>query len=44
MLEQPLAPAAAAFQRELVGALRIDIAADEAVRTVTDAAAVSADR
>jgi muconate cycloisomerase len=44
MLEQPLPPAAAAFQRELVGTLRLDIAADEAVRTVADAAAVVADR
>jgi muconate cycloisomerase len=44
MPEQPLPPAAAAFQRELVGALRVDIAADEAARTVADAAAVVADR
>lgn len=44
MPEQPLPPAAAAFQRELVGALRVDTAADEAARTVADAAAVVADR
>ena len=44
MLEQPLPPAAAAFQRDLVAALQVDIVADEAVRTVADAAAVVADR
>ncbi|MET8182485.1 enolase C-terminal domain-like protein [Streptomyces sp. NPDC005336] len=40
LLEQPLPPAAAAYQRELVGSLRVDIAADEAVRIVSDAATV----
>lgn len=44
MLEQPLSPAAAALQRDLVAALQVDIVADEAVRTVADAAAVVADR
>ncbi|WP_028921707.1 mandelate racemase/muconate lactonizing enzyme family protein [Pseudonocardia acaciae] len=44
MLEQPLPPAAADFQRRLVGELRVDVAADESVRTVTDAAAVARDR
>jgi muconate cycloisomerase len=44
MLEQPLPPAAAAFQYELVGTLRVDIAADEAVRTVADAATVVRER
>ncbi|RJO71451.1 hypothetical protein D5S18_25120 [Nocardia panacis] len=44
MLEQPLPPAAAAFQHQLVGDLRIDIAADEAVRTVSDAARVARER
>ena len=44
MLEQPLPPAAAAFQHELVGDLRVDIAADEAVRTVADAATVVRER
>ena len=44
MPEQPLPPSAAAFQQRLVGDLQVDIAADEAVRTVADAAAVVADR
>jgi L-alanine-DL-glutamate epimerase-like enolase superfamily enzyme len=44
MLEQPLAPAASGFQTQLVGGLRVDIAADEAVRTVSDAAMVVRDR
>jgi L-alanine-DL-glutamate epimerase-like enolase superfamily enzyme len=44
MLEQPLPPAAAGFQQQLVAGLRLDIAADEAVRTVTDAARVLRDR
>ena len=43
-LEQPLPVAAAAFQRDLVRAGRVDIVADEAVRTVADAAAVVRDR
>lgn len=44
MLEQPLSPAAAAFQAQLVGDLRVDIVADEAVRTVADAAMVVRER
>jgi muconate cycloisomerase len=40
LLEQPLAPGAPSSQRDLVRKLRIDIAADESVRTVPDAAAV----
>jgi muconate cycloisomerase len=44
MLEQPLPPSAAAFTTRLVEELRIDVAADEAVRTVTDAATVVCDR
>ena len=44
MLEQPLPTAAAAFQRDLVASLRVDVVADEAVRTVPDAAAVVAER
>ncbi|MDQ8708113.1 enolase C-terminal domain-like protein [Streptomyces sp. LHD-70] len=44
MLEQPLPPAAAAFQSRLAGYLRVDIAADEAVRTVADAATVVRER
>lgn len=44
MLEQPLAPSAAAFQRELIGRLEVDITADEAVRTVGDAAHVARER
>jgi muconate cycloisomerase len=44
LLEQPLPPEAAAFQRELVAGFRADVAADEAVRTVADAARVAATR
>jgi L-alanine-DL-glutamate epimerase-like enolase superfamily enzyme len=44
MLEQPLPPAAAGFQQQLVAGMQLDIAADEAVRTVTDAATVVRDR
>jgi muconate cycloisomerase len=44
MLEQPLAPAASGFQTQLIGGLRADIAADEAVRTVSDAAMVVRER
>jgi muconate cycloisomerase len=44
MLEQPLPPSAAGFQQQLVGALRVDLCADEAVRTVADAARVVAER
>lgn len=44
MLEQPLAPSAAAFQQTLVEGLHIDIAADEAVRSVADAATVARER
>jgi L-alanine-DL-glutamate epimerase-like enolase superfamily enzyme len=44
MLEQPLAPAASGFQTQLVGGLKVDITADEAVRTVSDAAMVVRER
>jgi muconate cycloisomerase len=44
MLEQPLPPSAAAFQSELVGRLAVDLTADEAVRTVSDAADVVRER
>jgi muconate cycloisomerase len=44
VLEQPLPPAASAFQRQLVAELRVSIVADEAVRTVTDAARVVRDQ
>jgi L-alanine-DL-glutamate epimerase-like enolase superfamily enzyme len=44
MLEQPLSSTALEFQRGLVGRLELDIAADESVRTVGDAAAVVRDR
>lgn len=44
MLEQPLPPSAAAFQRTLVDRLVIDVAADESVRTVADAAQVARSR
>jgi L-alanine-DL-glutamate epimerase-like enolase superfamily enzyme len=44
LLEQPLAPSAAQFQRSLVARLEIDVAADESVRTVADAAVVSRER
>jgi muconate cycloisomerase len=40
MLEQPLPPAASHFLKQLVGDLRVDVAADESVRTVADAARV----
>jgi L-alanine-DL-glutamate epimerase-like enolase superfamily enzyme len=43
-LEQPLPVSAAAFQRDLVATARVDIVADEAVRTVADAASVIRDR
>ena len=43
MLEQPLPPEAAHFQRRLVAGLQIDVVADEAVRTVADAATVVRD-
>ncbi|MGH2863291.1 MAG: mandelate racemase/muconate lactonizing enzyme family protein [Solirubrobacteraceae bacterium] len=44
LLEQPLAPSAAAFVRDLIGSLAVDVAADEAVRTVGDAVTVVRDR
>jgi L-alanine-DL-glutamate epimerase-like enolase superfamily enzyme len=44
VLEQPLAVSAAAFQRDLVATGRVDIAADEAVGTVADAATVARER
>ena len=44
MLEQPLPPGSAAASADLVAALRVDVAADEAVRTVADAMAVVRDR
>jgi L-alanine-DL-glutamate epimerase-like enolase superfamily enzyme len=37
MIEQPLPPVAGGYLRQLVGDLRVDICADESVRTVTDA-------
>lgn len=40
LLEQPLPPGAEAFQRDLVARLAIDVAADESVRSVADAASV----
>jgi muconate cycloisomerase len=40
LLEQPLPPGAEPFQRDLVARLAIDVAADESVRTVVDAATV----
>jgi muconate cycloisomerase len=43
-LEQPLPLSAAAFQRDLVASGRVDVVADEAVRTVTDATTVARDR
>lgn len=42
VLEQPLPPQAAAFSADLVAGGRVEVIADEAVRTVTDAATVSA--
>jgi L-alanine-DL-glutamate epimerase-like enolase superfamily enzyme len=44
LLEQPLPLEAEAFQRDLVARLEIDVAADESVRTVTDAARVVRER
>lgn len=44
MLEQPLPVTAVDFQRSLVDRLEVDIAADESVRTVDDAARVVRDR
>lgn len=44
LLEQPLPPAAAAFQRDLVARLTIDVAADESVRSAADAATVARER
>jgi L-alanine-DL-glutamate epimerase-like enolase superfamily enzyme len=44
MLEQPLPPSAAAFTTRLVEELRVDVAADEAVRTAADASAVVRER
>jgi L-alanine-DL-glutamate epimerase-like enolase superfamily enzyme len=40
LLEQPLALGAELYQRDLVAQLGIDVAADESVRTVADAARV----
>ena len=44
MLEQPLPVQSTGFLTTLVGQLRVDICADESVRTVTDAARLAADR
>jgi muconate cycloisomerase len=44
LLEQPLPVVAAAFSGELVATGRVDVIADEAVRTVGDAAQVAASR
>jgi L-alanine-DL-glutamate epimerase-like enolase superfamily enzyme len=44
LLEQPLPTGAESFQRDLVARLSIDVAADESVRTVTDAATVVRER
>ncbi|HEY1365878.1 MAG TPA: enolase C-terminal domain-like protein [Gaiellaceae bacterium] len=44
LLEQPLPLAAEAFQRDLVARLEIDVAADESVRSVADAARVVCER
>jgi muconate cycloisomerase len=44
LLEQPLPLGAEPFQRDLVARLDIDVAADESVRTVADAAAVVRER
>jgi L-alanine-DL-glutamate epimerase-like enolase superfamily enzyme len=44
MLEQPLPRHASGFLYQLVGELRVDICADESVRTVDDAATVVRDR
>ena len=44
LLEQPLPPESTDFAQQLVGDLRVDICADESVRTVADAARVVRDR
>jgi L-alanine-DL-glutamate epimerase-like enolase superfamily enzyme len=44
MLEQPLPPSSAAFMTRLVEELRVDVAADEAVRAVADASTVARER
>jgi muconate cycloisomerase len=44
LLEQPLPVGAEPFARDLVARLAIDVAADESVRTVTDAATVARER
>jgi L-alanine-DL-glutamate epimerase-like enolase superfamily enzyme len=44
LLEQPLPVGAESFQRDLVARQAIDVAADESVRSVTDAAVVVRDR
>jgi L-alanine-DL-glutamate epimerase-like enolase superfamily enzyme len=44
LLEQPFPPGAAPFQRDLVARLAIDVAADESVRSVADAAGVVHER
>jgi muconate cycloisomerase len=44
LIEQPLPPAAAPFQRDLVVRLHVDIAADESVRSAADAATVARER
>jgi L-alanine-DL-glutamate epimerase-like enolase superfamily enzyme len=44
LLEQPLPVGAEPFLRQLVATLRVDVAADESVRTVADAAAVARER
>jgi L-alanine-DL-glutamate epimerase-like enolase superfamily enzyme len=44
LIEQPLPPAAAPFQRDLVARLAVDIAADESVRSVAEAATVVRER
>lgn len=44
MLEQPLPPSAAGYQRSFLDRWTVDIVADEAVRTVADAATVVRER
>lgn len=44
MLEQPLPPSAAGIQTQLTAGYAVDVCADEAVRTVGDAARVVAER
>src|SRR3954467_5422926 len=44
LLEQPLPVGAVSFQHDLVARLAIDVAADESVRSVADAAAVARER